>query len=108
VTVGTFPAEGRKWMSEEDNERARLAIQEYVREHCGCTPDEVIKALGLPDMTGIPADRRARTNEHKRRAAEADLMLHYATFHVGLRDNPPKGKRRRDAESRDSELGATT
>jgi hypothetical protein len=73
-------------MNEDDKEEARLALKAYIGEHPGCAPEEAVTELGLPDMTSIPQDRRARTAEHRHRAREADLMLHYAKFFVSMRD----------------------
>jgi hypothetical protein len=55
-TAGGQPARPqRRWMTAEDDYQALEALITWYGEHEDCTdPAEGIRALGLPDMTGVP------------------------------------------------------
>lgn len=77
----------RRWMTDEDDWEALQALVTWFAEHPRCAdPAEGIKALGLPDMTGVPADKRARTSTHRRMAAEATSMLQHAGYAIRKRE----------------------
>lgn len=59
------------WPSGDDHQPVIDAIKEYAQAHRRCTEGEVIEALGLPDMTGIPQSRAARTAAQQRAAERA-------------------------------------
>lgn len=82
-------------MTAEDDYQALQALIKWYGEHEDCTdPAEGIKALGLPDMTGVPKTRQARTSTQRRMAAEAASMLQHAGYAIRSRDAI-----RRDGES---------
>jgi hypothetical protein len=79
----------RRPMSPEDDYQALQKLKTWFAEHPGCTvPQEGITALGLPDMTGIPAIRALRTSTQRRMAREAEAMLHHARYVISMRDHP--------------------
>jgi hypothetical protein len=74
-------------MTAEDDFQALQALIGWFAEHQDCTdPFEGIKALGLPDMTGMPQSRQARTSTQRRMAAEASNMLQHAGYAIRNRD----------------------
>jgi hypothetical protein len=68
-------------MNDHDTWNALQALNAWFADHPDCRePAEGVRALGLPDATGVPADRRAWTSTHRRMAAEAGAMLDYAGY----------------------------
>jgi hypothetical protein len=77
----------RKWMTAEDEFQALLKIKAWYADHPESSdPRAGIAALGLPDMTGVPQDKRARNRTQQRMAAEAVSMLKYAEYVIRTRD----------------------
>jgi hypothetical protein len=71
----------RRWLTSEDEDQALADLKEWFREHPEVTdPEAGIKALGLPDMTGIPADPKARTGTHKHMLRDAQTILIFAGY----------------------------
>jgi hypothetical protein len=86
--AGGQPArQQRRWMTAEDDYQALQALIAWFNDHADCTdPAEGIRALGLPDMTGVPPSRHARNSTQRRMAAEAANMLQHAGFAIRSRD----------------------
>lgn len=68
------------WPAGDDHREVIDAIKTYVRAHPGCTEDDVIGALGLPDMSGVPADPAARTRAQWKAAGRARDALQHAGY----------------------------
>jgi hypothetical protein len=89
----------RRWLTGEDEDNAIRDLRAWFREHPNVTdPEAAIKALGLPDMTGVPADPKARTKIHWRMHRDAKLILQHAGYamrhEAGLRqrgESPAQG-----------------
>jgi hypothetical protein len=94
ATADEQPARSRRRMSDEDEWQALQSLKAWFAEHPQCSdPHEGIRALGLPDMTGVPEDVHARNRTQQRMTAEALAMLGYAGYAI----------RKRDAGRRDSQ-----
>jgi hypothetical protein len=87
-TTGGQPARQQgRWMTAEDDYQALQALIGWFAEHPACTdPAEGVRALGLPDMTGVPKTRQARTTTQRRMATEAASMLQHAGYAIRNRD----------------------
>lgn len=70
------------WPTGDDHQGVIDAAKEYVKAHPDCTEDEVIAALELPDMTGIPQSRAARTAAQRRAAARAVDARQHAGYAI--------------------------
>jgi len=92
-TAGGQPARSqRRWMTAEDDYQALQALIAWFNDHEDCIdPGEGIRALGLPDMTGVPPVRQARTTTQRRMAAEAANMLQHAGYAIRNRDARRQG-----------------
>jgi hypothetical protein len=76
-------------MSDEVQARVIGSLKKWFAGHPECSdPAEAIAALGLPDMTGIPADPKQRTSGQKRAAALARDIRQHAEYALRCRDNP--------------------
>jgi hypothetical protein len=78
--MAAMTAERVPWLAGDDHQPLIDAIKAWVREHPGCTLDDVIAGLGLPDMTGIPEDPKERTAGQQRAAALARDALQHAGY----------------------------
>jgi hypothetical protein len=72
----------RRWMTDEDEWQALQDLKAWVADHPDCTPEQAVSALGLPDMTGVPADPNLRNRTQRRMAYEATAMLSYADYAI--------------------------
>jgi hypothetical protein len=74
-------------MTAEDDYQALESLIAWFADHEDCTePAEGIRALGLPDMTGVPENAHARNSTQRRMAAEAANMLQHAGYAIRNRD----------------------
>jgi hypothetical protein len=70
----------RRWMTAEDEWQALQDLKAWAADHPDRTPQQAVRALGLPDMTGVPADPNLRDRTQRRMAYEATAMLSYAEY----------------------------
>ena len=76
-------------MSDEDQGPVIDALKQWFADHPGSgDPDEAIRGLGLPDMTGIPENPGLRTRGQQRDAAAARDVRQHAEYALRCRDNP--------------------
>jgi hypothetical protein len=81
------PSGRHSWMTPEDDFQALQQLKAWFADHPDCSdPAEGIAALGLPDMTGVPAKVHGRNRTQQRMAAEATSMLRHAGFAIRHRD----------------------
>ena len=90
---------GRRRFTPDDDWDALEALKAWLAEHPDCTdPHEAVRALGLPDMTGIPDNPKARSSTQRRQAREARDMLQHAMYAIRTRDDPPLTRRTEGSE----------
>jgi len=76
-------------MTGKEDFQALQDLKAWFAEHPECSdPAAGIRALGLPDMTGVPADpcARSRSRTLQRMAAEATAMLRHAEYAIRQRN----------------------
>jgi hypothetical protein len=78
----------RKWLAGEDMWDVIELLKAYAGDHLGCTAEEAIAALGLPDMTGVPKDPKERSGTQRLMARQSREVRHYAMFVIRVRDDP--------------------
>lgn len=83
---------GRRWLTDDDMWDVIQVLRAYLTDHPLRTAEEAVKALGLPDMDGVPADPGARSARHRRMARQAREVLHHARYAVRMRDLPPMAR----------------
>ena len=83
-----------RWITDDEWWDVIQDLKKYAAEHPGCTPDEAIAGLKLPDMTGVPADPKARNGTQRRMAAQARDARQHAEYVIRLRDDPLPSRKR--------------
>jgi hypothetical protein len=74
-------------MTDEDDWQALQALIRWFADNPDCSDSaEGVRALGLPDMTGLPEDAHARSSTQRRMAAEAMSMIGHAGYAIRKRD----------------------
>jgi hypothetical protein len=83
---------GRVLLDGEDPAPVIQALKAWLDAHPECgDPAEAVRALGLPDMTGIPEDDKLRTSGQRRTAAAARDAMQHAGY--ALRSLDAEGQR---------------
>ena len=88
----------RHWLTDEDEIRIIKDLRAWFHDHPGVTdPAEGVKALGLPDMTGVAENVKDRDITQHRIAKEAELVLLHAGYamrhEAGVRKRGPVEQR---------------